>query len=121
MGGGAEDPDASGGVLDDGQDVHPRAGQRHGFEEVGREDGLGLGAQERRPGLTAPSRCRVDAGVFEDLPDGGGGDLDAQDEQLAVDAPVAPRAVLPSQAQDQQRIDRTVRGRPTRLGREIRA
>lgn len=44
------------------------AGQRHAFEEVGGEDGLGLGTQERRPGLAAPLRCWVDAGFFADLP-----------------------------------------------------
>jgi hypothetical protein len=44
----------------------------------------------------------VDAGVFQDLPDGGGGDLDAEDEQLAVHPPVAPAGVPPGQAQYQQ-------------------
>jgi hypothetical protein len=29
-------------ALDDGQDVHSRAGQGHRFEEVNGEDGLGL-------------------------------------------------------------------------------
>jgi hypothetical protein len=33
-------------------------------------------------------RCRIDTGVFEDLPDGRGGDLHPEDEQFAVDAPV---------------------------------
>jgi hypothetical protein len=42
--------------------------------------------------------CRVDAGVREDLPDRGCGDLDTEDEQLTVDAPAPPRAVLPGQA-----------------------
>ena len=48
--------------------------------KVAGEDGLGLGAQERRPALCGPVGCRVGAGVVEDFPDGGGGDLDAQDE-----------------------------------------
>jgi hypothetical protein len=52
-----------GGVLDDGQDVYPRAGQGHRFEEVGGEDGVGLGPQEPRPGLAAPLRRRVNAGI----------------------------------------------------------
>jgi hypothetical protein len=39
---GAEDADAAGGVLDDRQNVHAGTGQRDGFEEVNREDGLGL-------------------------------------------------------------------------------
>jgi hypothetical protein len=49
MRGGAEDAHPAGGVFDDGQDVQPGSGQRDGFEEVGREDGLGLGVQKRRP------------------------------------------------------------------------
>jgi hypothetical protein len=44
MGGGGEDAGAAGGVLDGGQDVHPGAGQRHGLEEVDRDDPLGLRA-----------------------------------------------------------------------------
>ena len=39
---------------------------------------------------------------LKDLPHGGGGDLDAEDEEFAVDAPVAPARVLPCQAQHQQ-------------------
>ena len=35
---------------------------------------------------------------MEDLPDRRGGDLDAEDEQLTVDAPVSVRAVLPARA-----------------------
>jgi hypothetical protein len=97
--GGAEDAHPSGGVLDDREDVHPLPDQRHSFEEVGSQDRVGLGSQERRPGRVAPLGCRVNSGFPENLPDGGRGDLDAQDEQLAVDAPVAPRAVLPRQAQ----------------------
>ena len=40
----AEDSYLAGGVFDDGQDGQPGAGQRHGFEEVGGDDGSGLGA-----------------------------------------------------------------------------
>jgi transcriptional regulator with XRE-family HTH domain len=42
---------------------------------------------------------RVDPGVVQDLPHGGGGDLDAEHEEFAVDAPVAPAWVLSCQAQ----------------------
>jgi hypothetical protein len=100
--------DPAGGVFDYGQHVEAGAGQRHGFEEVRGDDGLGLGAQERRPGAARTIRCRIDPGVFEDLPDGRGGDFDPQDEQLAVDAPVSPAGILPSQAQH-QRPDRSDR------------
>ena len=66
------------------------AGQRDDFEEVGREDGFGLGSQERRPSGGGSFGCRVDAGVVEDLPDGGRGNLDSEHEELTVDAPVTP-------------------------------
>ena len=49
--GGAEDSDAPGGVLDDGEDVQARAGQGAGFEEVAGEQRLGLAAQELGPGI----------------------------------------------------------------------
>ena len=121
MRGDAEDADAAGGVLDDGQDVHALAGQGHRLEEVGGEDGLGLGAQEGCPALSGPVGCRVDAGLVEDLPDGGRGDLDAQDEEFPVDAAVSPSTVLRARRSTSTRTDWTVRGRPTRIGREIRA
>jgi hypothetical protein len=45
----------------------------------------------------APGRGPV-AGVAQDLPHRGGGDLDLEGQQLAVNAPVAPRRVLPPPA-----------------------
>src|SRR4051812_34633509 len=102
MGGGAEDANsAGGGVLDDGQDVEADTGQRQRFEEVGGDDGLGLRAQQRRPGVAGALRCRVYASLFENLPDRRCGDLDTEEEQFAVDPAVPPRAVLPGQAQNQ--------------------
>lgn len=44
---------------------------------------------------------RVRRAVVEDLPHGGGGDLDSEDEEFAVDTPVAPAGVLSSQTQHQ--------------------
>jgi hypothetical protein len=84
------------------QDVHALAGHRHDFEEIGRKDGFCLGPQKRRPAGRGACGCRVDAGVVEDLPHGGRRDFDAQDEQLAVDTPIPPRAVFPREAQDEQ-------------------
>jgi hypothetical protein len=43
-GGCAEDADAAGGVLDDGEDGELRSGQGVGFEEVGGEQGVCLAA-----------------------------------------------------------------------------
>jgi hypothetical protein len=108
----AEDPDSPAGVFDHREDVHPGAAQRHRFEEVGGEDGFGLGAQEHCPTVRSPLGRWVDLRGLEDLPDGGRGDLDAQDEQFPVDAPVAPAAVVACQAQH-QRADGPHRGWPT--------
>jgi len=68
VGGGAEDADSAGGVLDDGEDVQPRAGQRAGFEEVGGEDGVCLAAEEADPGLAVALGRGLDSGGLEDLP-----------------------------------------------------
>ena len=95
MGCGAEDADPAVGVLDRYQDVHAGAGEGDGFEEVAGQADLGLGAEELGPGAGGALGCGVDAGVGEDLPDGGCGDLDAQDEEFAVDAAVASVRVVP--------------------------
>ncbi|HEV8175607.1 MAG TPA: hypothetical protein VGP91_18360, partial [Actinoplanes sp.] len=68
MGGGAQDADAAAGVLDHREDMQAGSGERDDLEEVGGEDGVGLRAQERSPGLRRPLRGRVDARVAEDLP-----------------------------------------------------
>lgn len=90
----AQDPDAAGGVLDDRQ--HEQVPARHGdrLEEIAGEQGSGLGAEEIGPGGSGAAGCRVGPVVVEDLPYGGRGDLDAEDEQFAVDAAVAPGPVL---------------------------
>ena len=77
VGGGAEDADVAGGVLDDGENVESRSGQGAGFEEVGGQQGVGLVAQEAGPGEVVPVGRRSDAVGFEDLPDGGGCDRDS--------------------------------------------
>jgi hypothetical protein len=99
MGGGSEDPDPAGGVLDHGEDVHPRSADRDRFQEVAGEQGVGLRTQEGRPGAGRPRGCRIDTGVTEDLPDRGWSDLDSQHEQFAVQTSVAPTGVFPRQAQ----------------------
>ena len=55
VGGGAEDVDASGGVLDHGQDICGGAVEEVDGEEVGGEDRFGLGAQEACPGRVGSS------------------------------------------------------------------
>jgi hypothetical protein len=98
VGGGAQDPDPSAGVLDHREDVHPGPGQRHRLDEVGREQGSSLGAQEGRPRGGGPFWGRVDAGLVEDLPDRRRSDRHRQDEEFAVDAPVPTGGVFPGQA-----------------------
>lgn len=57
------------------------------FEEVHRQDRLGLGTQEARPGDLCPLRSRIDTGGREDLPDGRGGNRNAKQGKFTVDAP----------------------------------
>lgn len=119
--GGAQDPDTSGRVLDDGEDVQLRARQGADFEQVAGQQGLGLVAQEVGLGGVLPFRCGRDAVFLEDLPGGGRGDLDAQCREFAVDFAVAPGRVFAGEAQDQgtDRADRG--GRPRRLGTRVAA
>ena len=98
VGGCAEDANAAGGVVDDCQGVEALSGQGDGFEEVARQDRLGLIAEEGGPGGGGSEWCGVDPGVFQDLPDGGRRYFDAECGQFAVDAPVAPSWVFVGQA-----------------------
>ncbi|MEV1171395.1 hypothetical protein [Nonomuraea sp. NPDC049784] len=91
----------AGGVLDDCQRIQARSGQGANFEEVTTQQGDCLAAEKVGPGGVLPLGRGVDAVVFEYLPDRGGGDLDVERGQLAVDAPVAPCGVLPCQSQHQ--------------------
>jgi hypothetical protein len=75
VGGDTENPDAATGVLDDGEHVVRHTGQRGSGEEITRNDGVGLAAQERRPGGVVTVRGGLDPVPFQDLPDGGGGDV----------------------------------------------
>ncbi|MEU5943793.1 hypothetical protein ABZ807_32620 [Micromonospora sp. NPDC047548] len=76
MGGGTENTNAAGGMLDDSEDVQPRAGQGPGLEEVRGDDRACLAAQEGGPGLAVTFGGGLDVVGLEDFPDGGGGDLD---------------------------------------------
>jgi hypothetical protein len=61
----------------------------------------GLLAQERLPRRARPSRRGIKPVAAQGGADGGGRDLDAQPEQLALDALVAPARILVSEADDQ--------------------
>jgi hypothetical protein len=60
----SENPHAPAGVLDHGQDIGLGAIEQVRREEVARQDRLGLGAQEQRPGRTGPPRRRIDPASF---------------------------------------------------------
>jgi hypothetical protein len=62
---------------------------------------VGLAAQERGPGLTVTLGRRLDPVLLQDLPHGGGCDLDTEDREFAVDPSVAPPTVLAGQSQDE--------------------
>ena len=109
----------AGAVLDEEQ--HVQAAQEHGvdMEEVHGQNRLGLGAQERPPGLPGPLGCRVDARILEDLPHRRRGDRVPQSGQFAVDAPVTPAGVVPRHLQHQRPDHRHgpgPPGRPARVG-----
>lgn len=65
--------------------------------------------------------CGIDTGGPEDLPHGGCRDPQSDDEEFAVGAAVSPAGVVCGQAQDQGSVERMVRGRPGRLGRDAGA
>lgn len=116
MCGGAQDPDATAAVFDHRECVHPRAGQGDRLKEVTGQEGVGLGTQEVGPRAGAPVGRRIDAGILEDLPDGRGGHLHSQHEQLAVKAPCSPRCGFSlARRSTRIRMECTVRGRPGRL------
>src|SRR6266852_1343111 len=81
--------------LNHGKDVDLRSVEQFGGEEVQRQDPLRLGPQELGPARSLPAGRGIDAGVLEDLPDRGRRHGDAEPGQLAVDAAVTPRLVLP--------------------------
>jgi hypothetical protein len=82
--GSAEDLDTAGAMLDHGQDIHLRAVEEIGGEEVKRQDSLCLRSQELRPARPISARCRVDAGALEDLPHRRRCHRDAEPGKLAV-------------------------------------
>lgn len=88
--GGAEDPDPAAGALDHREHIHACPGQGDRFQEVTRQQGVGLGAPEVRPRARSTPGCRIDPGFLEDLPDGGGCHPDAQNEEFAVDTAGIP-------------------------------
>jgi hypothetical protein len=119
--GSAEHADAPAGVLDDGQDVLALAIESDGLDEVAAKQRVRLGAQEVGPRRGRPLGRRVDA-------------FPLRISHTVEAATLIPRVVSsPSTRQYPQdgfsftrrrtsaRMERTVGGRPSRLGREVRA
>ena len=92
---------SSGGGFDDEQDVEPPEQRSVDTREVGRDDRLGLGADELRPRRSGAVATRVDPGGPQNLPHGGRGDGVTELVEFTVDPAVAPRRVLAGQANDQ--------------------
>jgi hypothetical protein len=96
-------------VLDHDEDVE--AAEEGGVDvcEVDREDRVGLRGEELSPGGAGPVRSGVDAGGLEDLLHGGGGDLVAESDELALDSSAAPPGILSGHPQHQglDRLRRT--------------
>jgi hypothetical protein len=117
----AEDADAAGGVLDDCENGESRSGQGADVKEVSSEKGVCLAAQEGGPGQVIAVRSRLDAVDLEDLPDGGGRDLESQDGEFAVDSAVSQLGFSCARRRMRARMLRTVGRLPGRWGRDALA
>jgi hypothetical protein len=69
-------------------------------KEVTRHDARRLGTQERRPRVRVPARRRINIRVLQDCPNRRCRDGDPESGEFTVDTAVAPRRVLPSEADD---------------------
>jgi hypothetical protein len=81
--------------------IRRRSRSRTPATDVARQDRLGLGSKELRPGRAGPSWRGVDPGGMKDFPYCGGADLVAKSGEFAVHAPIAPGRIFGGQAQDQ--------------------
>ena len=110
--GDSEDAYAPAGLLDHGQDISLGTVEQVGREEVARQDHLGLGAQEQRPGRTRPPRRGVDPGLLQDFPHRRRRHFRPQAGQLAVDPAVAPSGFSRASRSASALMFRRVAGRP---------
>src|SRR6266487_1404100 len=79
------------------QHVEALQEERVDGEEVALEDARRLLAKKLRPARLQTLRCRLDASLFENRPDGGRRQLDPEADKFALDPPVAPARILPCQ------------------------
>ena len=89
--------------MDLQENQHVQRPQHHRIdgEEVAGQDRAGMGGQELGPGWPVSTRCRRHAMATTDAADRLRRDLEAELEQFALDAPIAPARILSSQAQYQ--------------------
>ena len=81
----------------------------------------GLGAEEAGPGGSGAVGCRVDPGVVQDLPYSGRGSLDAEDEESPWMRRYPQDGFSFARRSTSRRMERTVRGRLGRRGRDLAA
>src|SRR6266511_3748959 len=86
--------------LDEEQDVEPPEEDGVDCEEVALEDARRLLTKELRPTRLKPPGRRFDPRLAQDRPHCARRDLDAEPDQLALDAPVPPARVLPRKPND---------------------
>ncbi len=81
---------------------HVKGAEEHGLdgEKVAGEDGSSLSSQKLAPSRTASTRRRRHQMPPQQGTDRGRGDAVAQLEQLALNPPIAPEGILPSQPED---------------------
>jgi hypothetical protein len=96
-----QDVDAAGGDLEHEQHVQAPEQHRVDVEEVARQQALGLSGQELPPRQPRAARRRIDAGAFEQQPDGARRHLVPELHEFTVDPAVAPGRVVRRHPQDQ--------------------
>jgi hypothetical protein len=112
-----ENPDPAVGVLDHREHIHRCARQGVGLEEIAGQRGV---ASERRNSAQVGGVFggRVDTGLGEHFPDGRGGEGDPQYEEFALHTAIPPARILFATRSTSARIERTVRSRSGRFGRD---
>ena len=117
----SENPDAPTGVLDHGQDIGLGPIEQVRREEVARQDRLGLGTQEQRPGRAGPPRRRIDASRVQDLPYRRRRDSYPQPGQFPVNPAVAQPGFSPVSRRTRALMFRRVAARPVLPRRDLAA
>jgi hypothetical protein len=119
VGGDGGDVQASGAVFEERQRVEPVAEGGVEVEEIDGDDAFGLVGEELPPRRACAAWGRVDARRVEDLPYCGGCDGVTESGRLALDPPMPPLRVLPSELRISFSSAALVGGRPVRARRAL--